>query len=109
VLDGPSLKNIPDPELALGELGELAGASLPKGYRTPLTLRYRLSGPGRDPGEADSEIRFKLYIPAKVIQLGAKAITDLTRASSGALLEVLQAPELTPFLPPLDEEGDPAT
>jgi len=104
VLDGPALRSIPDPEEALRQLAELAGEALPKGYRTPLTLRYRLSGPGKDPGEADSEIRFKLYYPRKVIQSGPKAISELARTSSRALLEILQAPELSPFLPPLEEE-----
>jgi hypothetical protein len=107
VLDGPALRGIPDPEEVFRKLGGVAGEALPKGYRTPLTLRYRLSGPGKDPGEADSEIRFKLYFPRKVIQSGSRAISELAQATSLALLKILQSPELTPYLPPVEEgEGE---
>jgi hypothetical protein len=106
VLDGPALSGIPDPGDALKRLGGLAREALPKGYRTPLTLRYRLSGPEKDPGDADSEVRFKLYFPRKVIQSGSRAISDLAKSSSRALLEILQAPGLKSFLPSAEGEDD---
>lgn len=104
VIDGPELRGISDPEQALRRLGELAGDALPKGYRTPITLRYRLPGPVKDPRGADSEIRFKLYFPRKALEAGSQAVSALTQASSHAFLRILQAPGLIPFLPAGEEE-----
>jgi len=98
VIDGPALEGISDAGDALGRLGKLAGPILPAGYRTPLTLRYRLSSLEEDPAEADSEIRFKLLIPGKAIQAGSLAISALVQASSQGFLSILLAPELRPFL-----------
>lgn len=104
VVDGPELNGIRDPKEALGHLGELAQGALPEGYRTPITLRYRLPDPGGDPLDADTEMRFKLYFPRKAMETGAGAVTALAQASARAFLEILQAPGLKPFLPPLEDE-----
>jgi hypothetical protein len=101
VIDGPELRGIPDPHGALSQLGDLAQEALPQGYRTPVTLRYRLPKPGRDPGDADSEIRFKIYIPAKAVQAGSSAVAELARVASRAFMSILRRRELAPFL--LDE------
>jgi len=107
VVDGPELRGIQDPGEALRHLGALAQRSLPPGYKTPLTLRYRMPGPGRDPLQADTEIRFKLHFPRKAMEAGAFAVTALAQASARAFQEILHAPELIPFLPPPEEEDAP--
>lgn len=104
VVDGPELNGIRDPKEALSHLGELAQGALPEGYRAPITLRYRLPDPGGDPLDADTEMRFKLYFPRKAMETGAGAVTALAQASARAFLEILQAPGLKPFLPPLEDE-----
>ena len=108
VVDGPELGGIRDPGEALKELGKLAHSSLPPGYRAPLTLRYRMPGPGGDPLQAETEIRFKLLFPRKAMEAGAPAVMALAQASAQAFQEILQAPELPPFLAPLEEEDGPA-
>jgi hypothetical protein len=107
VVDGPELGGIQDPGEALKRLGELARRSLPPGYKTPLTLRYRMPGPGRDPLQAETEIRFKLHFPRKAMEAGAPAVVALAQASAQAFREILHAPELPPFLAPPEEEDAP--
>lgn len=98
VLDGPPLRELSDPAAALHSLAALARDRLPGGYRAPLTLRYRLSGAKADPLDADTEIRFKLYLPPGAMAGGAGAVSALAGAVAGAYLEILEAPELEPFL-----------
>jgi hypothetical protein len=50
VLEGPELARMGRPSEVLEALAGVASESLPAGYRTPLTLRYRLPGLGEDPG-----------------------------------------------------------
>jgi hypothetical protein len=104
VLDGPEMGGMPPTGESLRRLAELAAMALPEGYRTPITLRYRLPGPGRAPEEAETEIRFKLHYPTRAMEAGAGAVSSLARAVSKAFLKILQAPELRPFLPPAQEE-----
>lgn len=99
VLDGPSLSGLPNPEEALATLRALAQRALPKGYRAPLTLRYRLPELGADPADADTEIRFKLLIPRKAIQAGFSAISALSASAARAFQALLESPELEPFWP----------
>jgi len=107
VVDGPQLSGIPDPEKALRQLGALAQAALPEGYVTPLTLRYRLPGPGKDPLLADTEIRFKLHFPGKAMAAGTLAVGALAQLSALAFRQILHAPELMPFLPPPEQVDEP--
>lgn len=102
VLDGPPLRELPDPEGTLTSLARLAGRHLPRGYRTPLTLRYRLSGPTADPGDADTEVRFKIYFPPSALTAGASAVATMATAAADAYLEILESPELDDLFPPAD-------
>ncbi len=105
VLDGPPLGEIPDPAEALGTLAEIAKKELPKGYRAPLTLRYRLSSPKKSPAIADTEIRFKLLIPRKAMETGFSAVSVLAAAVARAFQAVLESPKLEPFWPAEEESG----
>lgn len=98
VLEGPNLHELSDPEVALASLARAAKKKLPEGYKTPLTLRYRLPNPEDDPGKADTEIRFKLYFPRSAMASGSSAVSALAGATAAAFLEILQASELEPFL-----------
>jgi len=98
VLEGPPLRDLSDPAAALRSLATVARERLPEGYRAPLTLRYRLPGAKADPLEAATEIRFKLYLPPGAMASGAGAVSALAGAVAGAYLEILEAPELEPFL-----------
>jgi hypothetical protein len=99
VLEGPDLSELPDPGTALAELTAVAKNRLPPGYRTPLTLRYRLSGPGEDPSLADTEIRFKILFPQNAMKSGFSAVSALASAGAGAFEEILRAPGLAPYRP----------
>ena len=97
VVDGPALRELPPPESILASLSRTAKAHLPPGYRTPLTLRFRLSDPTDDPKEADTEVRFKLLLPSSAMAAGASAVSALAEAAARAFLEILQGPDLAAF------------
>jgi len=98
VVDGPILEELPRTESVLASLSETMNKHLPTGYRTPLTLRYRLPGPGQKPGLAESEVRFKLYLPRAAIAAGASAVSALAASIAEAYREILRGPDLEAFL-----------
>lgn len=98
VVDGPDLGEVRDPHAVLGHLARVAGSALPDGYRTPLTLRYRLPALDGDPSDSDTEFRFKLYIPARALQAGHSAVAALATSTARAFRTILSSPDLEPFL-----------
>jgi len=98
VVDGPELSMVSDPGAALSTLAKAARNVLPKGYRTPLTLRYRLPTLEGDPSGSETEFRFKLCIPGKALEAGRSAVVALVASSSQAFRKVLASRELEPFL-----------
>lgn len=100
VLEGPELARVGNPEKIFAHLAGLARRILPKGYHTPLTLRYRLSRLDDNPGEADTEFRFKLYIPSSALKAGHSAVVALAESTSEAFRGILESPELEPLLAP---------
>jgi hypothetical protein len=100
VVDGPELSRVGDPAGVLSHLAGVARSALPVGYRTPLTLRYRLPRLGGNPAESDTEYRFKLYIPPKALSAGHSAVTALATSTARAFREILNSQELRPFLAP---------
>ena len=103
VLDGPRLREVPDPAGALTALSELARRMLPEGYRAPLTLRYRVPELGEDPANADTEIRFKLLLPKGAIESGFSAVSALAEATARAFQGILGSPGLEPYWPEEDD------
>ena len=100
VVDGPALRDADDPSRVLDQLGKAAQGALPPGYRTPLTLRYRLPRLGDDPGGSDTEARFKLYLPEKAIRSGHGAVVALSTSTARAFRSILTSGGLEAFLPP---------
>jgi hypothetical protein len=98
VVDGPSLSEIPEPAAVLARLAEVVGRTLPAGYRTPLTLRYRMQDLGQEPTDSDTEIRFKLYIPGKALRAGHSAVAALAASTASAFRGILGTPGLEPLL-----------
>lgn len=92
VLDGPTLGQLGDPVAAMRVLGRAASESLPEGYRTPVTLRFRLRDGGADPPGASSEIRFKLTIPRAAVDAGGSAVSALASAATRAFEGLLRHP-----------------
>ena len=100
VVDGPELSEVGDPGAALSLLAEVARKALPEGYQTPLTLRYRLPNLGEDPGKSDTEIRFKLYIPAPALKAGHSAVVALAASTVRAFGKILDSQGLRRLLAP---------
>jgi hypothetical protein len=80
VLEGPRLSGIGDPADALALLGAAAGERLPRGYRTPISLRVRLPEPSAQPGTSEVEVRFKVRIPSSAVDTGVPTVKALTAA-----------------------------
>ena len=100
VLDGPVLSRVRDSGDVLGRLAQLARQALPEGYRTLLTLRYRLPRLDGDVGGSDTEYRFKLYVPPDALKAGHSAVAALSSATARAFRTILESPDLSPFLAP---------
>ncbi len=98
VVDGPELAKVRDPEQTLSHLAAVAQEALPSGYRTPLTLRYRLPRLTGDPADSDTEFRFKLYLPPSALQAGHSAVVALAESTAGAFRGILGSEELAPLL-----------
>ena len=81
------------PEL-LEALGRVAAATLPEGYRTPVSARYRLPDGNAGTDETDLEIRFKLRIPTAAVEAGPSAVSALASAVVGAFEELLATDEV---------------
>lgn len=103
VLDGPELREVPDPAAALTALAELARRTLPEGYRSPLTLKYRVPELREDPAHADTEIRFKLLMPKGAMESGFSAVSALAGAAARAFQSILDSPGLEPYRPDEDD------
>ncbi len=97
VVDGPSLAELGSVERAFGDLAAAAAGSLPGGYRTPITLRFRLGGWDTVAGEARSECRFKLHIPRGAVDAGRSAVAALCSSTTRAFRGLLEHPLVRDF------------
>lgn len=100
VLDLHPLADLGSVEILLGRLGDMAASALIEGYRTPLTLRFRLRDADQDPGTADTEVRFKLRVPGAALEAGGAAVAALSSASVKAFQTLLSMPELQSLIDP---------
>lgn len=103
VVDARPLAGLGDVLAVLTELGRLAVAHLPDGYRAPVTLRLRLADATAAAASASSEVRFKLRIPHSALEAGRRAVAALSSATVVAFTELLAAHDLQPFLEPESE------
>jgi hypothetical protein len=94
VVEGPPFGEMGDPSRALGLLGAAAEERLPRGYRTPISLRVRLDEPSADPAGSDVEVRFKLRIPGTALESGALAVADVAAAAVRAFESLLAHPAI---------------
>lgn len=100
VMDGPDLGALGDPVAAMEVLGRAASECLPEGYRTPVTLRFRLPDATTAASDASSEIRFKLRIPRAAVDAGASAVSALASATVRSFEELLRHPGVRGHRPP---------
>ncbi len=98
VVDMEPLGALGDVRSVLAELGSLSTEFLPPGYRTPVTLRFRLDDGAEHPSEADTEVRFKLRFPRSALEAGASAVAALTSATVRAFEALMRSPGLTSYI-----------
>ncbi|MFP3949326.1 MAG: hypothetical protein ACOC8K_03980 [Gemmatimonadota bacterium] len=94
VLDAPPLGEMERVEDVVGTLGSMGNRVLPKEYRRPLTLRFRIADVAGEPSEAGAEVRFKIHIPSAALSAGRTAVVAVARAAVDAFEELLKTDEL---------------
>lgn len=105
VVEGPAASYLASPQDVLARLASASRRVLPRGYQTPLTLRYRLGKLTEDPGNASTEFRFKLYLPSRALKAGHQAVAALATSTARSFQEILSSAELQPILDREEEEG----
>lgn len=84
----------------LERLAALGSDHLPEGHRTPLSLRFQLPDRGVAAIGAETEVRFKLRIPRRSIEEGARSVTELARTTAAAFERILDEAELHAVMDP---------
>jgi hypothetical protein len=108
VVDAAPLGALGDVRQLLGALAELDREVMPRGTRTPLTLRLHLPDPDTDAARAQTEIRFKVRIPRACVDAGVTSVTELAADTVERFNELLVTGALHPFLSDQDGSGPEA-
>jgi hypothetical protein len=99
VVDLVPLAELGDPAEALRAFVALTGEALPPDRATPVTLRMRLEDRTADPGGAETEVRFKVRIPRKVVAAGAEEVLRLAGSAVAGFEKILSSSVLAAYLP----------
>ncbi len=91
-----------DVELVLASLGAASARALDRRHKRPVTLRFRLADAAEAPTHADTEVRFKVRIPKRVVDGGPSMVIDFAREAMLGFERLLQAPELARLAPEND-------
>ena len=94
VIDGPELEALGSATEVVDLLSGLTERSLPDEYQTPITYRIRIRDRHEEPGAAETEYRFKIYVPESAVRAGRDALTALATSAVGAFEELLDDDEL---------------
>lgn len=95
-----------DVEEALASLGGASARELDQRNKRPITLRLRMLDAAETPTAADSEIRFKVRIPKRVIEEGTDGVVGFVREAMLGFARLLEAPELHRYAPDDDAGAD---
>lgn len=107
VVDVAPLERLGSTEEVLASLAAASLRHLPDRHRRPVTLRYRLADAGDEVGSAETEVRFKISLPRRLMEAGAPSVTDFTSDVVRAFGDVLRSPEVTRYAPDEGDEPEP--
>lgn len=94
VLQLPGPGELPALPEVLERLATRAGAHLPEGYRTPVTLRLRLRDAPAPSSSAELEARLKLVLPRAALDAGSSAVSAVCSTTVAAFDRLLADPTL---------------
>ncbi len=100
VVDLVTLSDLGPVEQVLEALAAASSRELDASHRRPVTLRLRLDDADQPGEQAETEIRFKLRIPRRVIASGAGTVAELAREAVRAFERLLSSPEVRALAPP---------
>ena len=104
VVDVAPFGELGDIRSAMGELGRLSAAFLPREESTPVTVRFRMRDGSENPDAADSEVRFKLRYPKQALRAGSAAVSGLTRATVQAFERLMESEGLRALIVEDDDD-----
>lgn len=94
VLDGRSDLLESQPREPIRRLEALCDAHLPDRYRRPVVVRFRSHDTELAAEAVEVEIRFKLHVPVRAIDVGAGAVSALASETTRAFEALLEDPAL---------------
>jgi hypothetical protein len=103
VVDGPHLCRLGPVPVVLERVARASFETLPKGYRTPVSLRLAVPDGDTSAAHADVHFRIKLTIPRAALCSGADAVSALCSVAVSAFEALLERPEVAEMLPPVIE------
>lgn len=103
VVEGPELVEVPPVPHLLRNLSAAVRATLPPGYRTPVTLRAGLPDADHPPESAEVQLRVKLRFPGVALEAGRSAVSALTSATVAAFESLMATPEVQALLSRQDQ------
>lgn len=97
VVDLVAYGDLGDAGDVLAVLGEASARELDRRNKRPVTLRLRLVDAAEAVELADTEVRFKIRIPKRVIQAGASEVERFSQEALHGFGRLLDASELARF------------
>lgn len=92
-------------ERALAALGEASARELDRRHKRPVTLRLRMVDAAEAVEHADTEVRFKVRLPKRLIKDGPAAVVDFASEAMHGFERLLGAGELHRFAPDGEDDG----
>ncbi len=94
----PSLGGLPATPEMLDRVRAGAARNMMEGYKTPVSIRFRLPDTSRSPNDAETEVRIKLTVPKTAFEAGGAAVSILAGATADAFEQVLRDSDLEAFV-----------
>lgn len=103
VVEGPHLCTLGPVPAVLERVARASFETLPKGYRTPVSLRLAVPDAETTAAGAEVHFRIKLNMPRAAFCAGAEAVSALCGVAVSAFEALLERPEVAEMLPPVVE------
>lgn len=101
VVDGPEMARLGPLGCVLDRVLSARVETLPRGYRSPVSLRVGVPSGEVSAGGADVQLRVKLALPRAAIDSGALAVSSLCVMAVSSFETLLERPEVAELLPPV--------
>lgn len=101
VVKGPPLGEAGDARAVLCRASQAVREVMPKGYRSPLSVRVGLDSAEGSLDDGRMELRVGFHFPGVALGSGSGAVVELVRSAVVAFERLLECPEIAELLPPV--------